>query len=90
MRYLWKKRKPLQGRLRHADGELFSSEQRTEAMARYSEKLQWGVRASSAVPDRPNLGPELPVTLGDILAVEVEPAVEAGRQQGVWGRRSAC
>ena len=43
MRYLKKKRKPAQGRLRNEDGQLVSSEDRAETMANYLEKVQWAV-----------------------------------------------
>ena len=40
MRYLKKKRKPAQGRLRNEDGQLVSSEDWAETMANYLEKVQ--------------------------------------------------
>ena len=75
VRRLRKKKRPLQGRLRNVDGELVSSDNRAETMASYLKRVQWAVRPCTAVPERPALGPALPVSLSPIFAQEVDCAV---------------
>ena len=75
VRRLRKKKRPLQGRLRNVEGELVSSDNRADTMAAYLQKVQWAVRPCTAVPDRPALGPTLPICVAPISAPEVECAV---------------
>ena len=76
VRYLRSPNKSFQGRLRNLQGDIVFSDQRAESMAEYFEKIQWRVRPSAILPDRPILWPQLEVDLGNITTAEVEKAVK--------------
>ena len=75
VRRLRKRPRLAQGRLKDSSGQLVSSEHRADTMAAYLETVQWAVRPAQDLPDRPPLGPELPVPLGDFLESEVKSVV---------------
>ena len=65
-----------QGRLKNLEGDIVFSDERAETLAEYLEKIQWRVRPSAVLPERPPIWPILDVELDDLQVSEVEQAVK--------------
>jgi len=64
------------GRLKNRTGEMVSSDERSEAFAEYYEHVQWKKPAEHDMPQKPPLGPELPVNMGPVTIQEVRRALK--------------
>ena len=74
-----------QGRLRKSNGDMASSEERADVLAKYLEEVQWAVRPATVMPDRAPLNPELPIESGDITMGEVMFACKRLRKNRAAG-----
>ena len=82
-------KKPSQGRLQDLSGKLVGSEHRAETLAEYFEKVQWRVNPPRVTPDRPHLGEELPVPVGDVTCKEVVVVLNKLRRHRAAGKDNA-
>ena len=85
LRQLRKRPAPRQGRLRNFQGELVSSEERADTMAKHLETVQWAVRPVTVAPARPDIGCSLPVALSEFSLQEVRAAAKKLRTKRATG-----
>ena len=63
-----------QGRLRKQNGEMASSEERANVLAKHLEEVQWALRPTTVMHNQAILNPELPIDHGDIRLAQVVAA----------------
>ena len=79
---------PKQGRLRDIRGAEVDSDRRAETLAEHLETVQWAVRPTTLLENKPAIREELPMDLGDVHEKEVMAAAQglkAGRASGLDG-----
>ena len=70
---------PAQGRLKNENGFLVDSDLRAETLADHLQNVQWRVRPEIVSDDRPPLGDQLGIQMGDITRKELTKAARRMR-----------
>ena len=76
---------PKQGRLVNSAGNFVPRNGRAETLAEHLERVQWAVRPTTAVIDRPPIGDDLPIFTKDILEEELIRAAKHLRRNRAHG-----